>query len=649
MRLRIDGEWFVDEKERRVLLRGVNLSGSSKMPFRPDGATHLKTDFSDHRDVSFVGRPFPLEEAEQHLRRIKNWGFNSLRFLVTWEAIEHSGPGMYDTEYLDYVEEVLKIVDSEGLWVIIDPHQDVWSRMSGGDGAPGWTFESVGIDLTRFDATGAATLMQHRYDPENPKAYPAMSWSQNRICFAASTMWTLFFGGRDYAPSLKIDGMNSQNYFQNHYFGALEQVAARVRNIECVLGFDTLNEPDQGWIGRMVDGSNLSLDEVLGHAFTPIDAMLTAAGQPCEIPYREVKRLGIKETRRNLINPDRISVWIDEDHDIWRRECVWEVDEKDEPRILRNDHFMQKDGQSVDFYIDHLSPFFIRYAERIRRHFPDAMVFFEAPMETMLKGEVSELRVPSNSAHAPHWYDVATIGMKRFMGKASYDIQKESTVIGPGSIQKMFTRQLRSLKEFSKKTGDDIPTVLGEFGLCYDLDNKQAYKEVKTNPTGAWKTHVQALSMYYQALDDNLLHSMHWNYTPDNNNQWGDKWNLEDFSVFSPDQQDSLDDLNSGGRAIRGFCRPHFVEVAGVPLRMEFSPKHGEFLFEFDADTTIEGPTVIFAPRPQFPEGFEIESSQGTVDHVPNSQLVLVHSEVSGTHRIRLSRRNSSLFQLKEE
>ncbi|MFX1265967.1 MAG: hypothetical protein ACFFH0_11345, partial [Promethearchaeota archaeon] len=142
-------------------------------------------------------------------------------------------------------------------------------------------------------------------------------------------------------------------------------------------------------------------------------------------------------------------------------------------------------------------------------------------------------------------------------------------------------------------------------------------------------------------LDDNLLHSMQWNYTPDNNNRWGDKWNLEDFSIFSPDQQDSPSDLNSGGRAIRGFCRPHFVEVAGVPLRMDFSAKSGDFLFEFEADTAIEGPTVIFVPRIQYLQGFDIESSQGSTDHLPDSQLVLVHSEVSGTHRIRLSRRGS--------
>ena len=135
-KLDMKGRWFVDEAGRRVILRGVNLGGDCKVPYA-NGGTHVPSDFSDHRTVSFIGRPFPLAEADEHFARLKHWGFNCLRLLTTWEAVEHAGPGKYDEAYLDYFGEVSRRAGVYGLYVFVDFHQDVWSRMSGGDGAPG--------------------------------------------------------------------------------------------------------------------------------------------------------------------------------------------------------------------------------------------------------------------------------------------------------------------------------------------------------------------------------------------------------------------------------------------------------------------------------------------------------------------------------
>ena len=640
MKLHIEKDWFVDEDGRRILLRGVNFTASSKIPVKPNGSTHIKTDFRDHRDVSFIGRPIKLGEAEEHFTRLKHWGFNCLRFLITWEAIEHAGPGKYDKDFLEYIEELLKIAEEKKLYVFIDPHQDCWSRMSGGDGAPGWTFEKVGIDFTKFHEAGAAWIMQYRYDPRNPSSYPSMTWSQSRIQFGCATMFTLFFGGRDFAPSCIINGQNVQDYLQSHYIDAFKQIAIHTKDMSHVLGFDSLNEPTIGFIGLKLDGSNANLNELIGYAFTPINAILTGAGFTQKVPFKEAKGLGIKETRCDEINPKKISCWINGVEDIWKKEGIWNVDEKNEPIILNNDYFVEHKGKKINYFRDYLSPFICRFADSLRSINPDTVIFYEGPAEAILKGQGIELVLPKNVVNAPHWYDVATMGLHRFMDVFSYDFIEEKILFGRREIKKAFNRQMSTLKTMAAKYSAGSPTIIGEFGLPYDINQKRAYRTFKEKPEKVWATHIKALTWYYDAIDANLLNSCQWNYNPDNCNEWGDLWNLEDFSIFSRDQQtvDWRKDINSGGRAIPGFCRPHFISVSGVPLKMEYNMKKGKFLFEFDGDISIKAPTILYVPKIQYPNGFDITVSEGDIKKDEEQHVsIIIHK--NGLHIVKILRK----------
>lgn len=91
--MEINGRWFTDNKTKRTLLfKGVNLGGGTKLPVGI--ASHERQGYwvDYDRHITFVGRPFPLEEADEHLQRLVNLGFNLLRFIITWEAVEHEGP-----------------------------------------------------------------------------------------------------------------------------------------------------------------------------------------------------------------------------------------------------------------------------------------------------------------------------------------------------------------------------------------------------------------------------------------------------------------------------------------------------------------------------------------------------------------------------
>ncbi len=639
MTLRIKNGQFVDDKGRTVLLRGVNLGGSSKVPVTPNGATHIKTDFYDHRDVSFVGRPFPLKEADEHFSRLRHWGFNCLRFLVTWEAIEHSGPKKYDKEFLGYFEEILKIAGEKGFYIFIDPHQDVWSRMSGGDGAPGWTFEKVGLDYKKFEPSEATAVMQCRFDPNDLTKYLPMHWVGNTYRLANGTMWTLFFAGNDFAPSCNIDGKNAQDYLQKHFFDSMKQLALRVKDNSFVLGFNILNEPPQGWIGKYVDGSEWDgQSDVLGHTFTPIDAMLTGAGYTRTIGYQEMKRFGIRETRKDELNQGKISCWLEGFEDIWKKEGVWGLDEFGNPKIENNEYFVYKNEEKVDFYRNYFTHFLKGYTEAIRDKYPDAIMFLTGPMESVLKGERFELEIPPNSVHAAQWYDVATTGTKKAMIKANYNLITGNPVIGKENVRQMFISQLEKIKAYSNSFFSGIPTLIEEFGLPFDLNNKEAYQKLKIEPEEAWNTHIKLLNNYYNAIDANLLHALQWNYTPDNTNEWGDLWNLEDLSIYSIDQRINPKDINSGGRAIKGFCRPHFVRCAGIPIKMEFQMKEGLFYFKFDGDVSIKGSTLLYIPSIHYPNGFNVDVSEGEVQKDEKNQSVSLIIKENGIHTITIKK-----------
>jgi endoglycosylceramidase len=198
------GGRIMDSKGREVLLRGVNVNslgqywkGTDKAPVLP----------FDRRD--------PV--------RISRMGWNVVRLIVSWSRVEPR-PGEYDEVYVDRVGRWIDRLEKNGVYTIIDFHQDAWGATLaahpdesceapqqpgfGWDGAPGW-----------------ATI-----DEGQPRCFN----KAREVNPAVITAWTNFF---ENAPA--SDGVG----IQTHYVRTLRYIAKRFAKSNAMAGIDIMNEP----------------------------------------------------------------------------------------------------------------------------------------------------------------------------------------------------------------------------------------------------------------------------------------------------------------------------------------------------------------------------------------------------------------------
>jgi len=579
----VNGSQIIDEKGRELMLRGVNLGGSSKIPAGDNFAAGINTAGITKESISFVGRPFPLEEAEDHFERLKNWGFTFIRFIVTWEALEHLGPGIYDEAYIAYLRKILLIAEKKGISIFMDPHQDVWSRRTGGDGAPEWTLEKLGMDLNKLEDSGAAIITPKHGENQ-------MIWPVNYSLYAAATMFSVFFAGNTYAPQLKIDGENAQDYLSEHYIAAFRHCYRRLKNCNAIIGWGTMNEPHPGFIGnsdlRLLQNAALAK----GPVPSPWEAMIAASGRPVKAPVYTPWIKGWKVIGSKTINPGGVSLFREGYSCPWKQAGIW-TDEGENPRLLKPDHFFSYKGRPCRFTDDFLKPFMLRYIEKINEIDRPSLFFIEGvPHDENPAWKKDE---GQNMVNAFHHYDGTTLFTKSFRSWLALDQKTGKILLGKKKAAALYSAKLAEAKTWAREHMDNMPCLLGEFGLPFDLNNKKAY----TN--GDYSVHETALSLYYDAVDENLLSSTIWNYCADNTHEEGDHWNGEDLSIVA----------NGEGRAIKGWLRPYPMATAGTPLKFLWDRKKAALYFRFRADPKVEVPTELFLPSLWFGEKPSISSN----------------------------------------
>jgi hypothetical protein len=138
-----DGRWFRDSLGRYVLFRGVNFGSRSKLP------PYLPIAPLDVHNIDQLDLKKEIELVKSELDLLRHLGFNIIRLLISWKAIEpRPNPNLEELlpegrRYLSMVKEIIDELYKRDLYVFLDFHQDVAHEIYGGDGFPDW---AIAID-----------------------------------------------------------------------------------------------------------------------------------------------------------------------------------------------------------------------------------------------------------------------------------------------------------------------------------------------------------------------------------------------------------------------------------------------------------------------------------------------------------------------
>lgn len=182
--LRIAGEKVVDQQGRTVILNGLN---------------HVNKNTKDK---------YLNPDDEKLFKQFKSWGFNCIRYGIIWDGLEPQ-PGVINMDYLNEIDKRVKWAEDNGIYLILDMHQDLYSQQFS-DGAPEWAT----ITDNAPHHTGDIWALSYFISPAVHNAFDN---------FWANTP----------AP----DGVG----IQDHYIRLWTVIAERYKNSPSVLGFD-INE-----------------------------------------------------------------------------------------------------------------------------------------------------------------------------------------------------------------------------------------------------------------------------------------------------------------------------------------------------------------------------------------------------------------------
>lgn len=354
------------------------------------------------------------------------------------------------------------------------------------------------------------------------------------------------------------------------------QMADRIRDVpggglldECVIGWDSMNEPFEGlcgWDDLNINPTKQGSTLKKGTHPTPTQSFRLGMGQPQTVENWQFGTTGPSRDGSVTIDPKGLTMWADpttESADgvhprwgwkrntekwklgtcIWAQHGVWDIETG---FCLQPDYFkfIPETGETVEFIEDFWKPHFIVFAERIRASHPEAIMFVQPPVFARPPPLPTEV-LKGRCAYSGHYYDGLTLVTRHWnwfnadalgLLRGKYSNTLQAVKIGQAAIRRSLQEQLGILKSDADILGD-YPTIIGEIGTPFDMDGKRSYGWTdKGKYKGDYGRQERALDASLNGADGgNAVNWTVWTYCTDHTHDWGDGWNMEDLSLWSAD------------------------------------------------------------------------------------------------------------------
>jgi hypothetical protein len=642
-RLHTDLGWLRDDQGRYVQAQGINVGGSSKVPAAIDASGV----------PSYVGKPFALEAAREHFGRLRDMGFDSVRLVLMWEGIEPSSRSVFDLQYLAYIRALVQAAGEFRLRVLLDMHQDNFSRhlMVKFNNHPRGNTGDIDNTLFAFLAPyndtiqgdGAPRWAVQACLPEKDLDSP--NWGTPRVLSgldekALYDIYNLFIKLTSGGPPAQqgsvawiVDFLNQKPapFAPNETTDLLPLTnGAAALSLDVARAYACFFAGDKVLPGQEVDGQNIKdwIQDAYAEAFAQVAAQVQdlpnvmgydLMNEPSSnflvlAAYGALARGGldgVKSLLLALLGPDTgdqvFQVLIGLrllPPDIQPATLqAWGLDRVDPAAAI---------ALTNGFDENYLRPFYEKVGRAILQYDSKAVFFVEGSLglNMFLGGPAGGIggiyEVPMTRpdlpqvVFAPHYYT----DIYPFVGVNQPPRDLTASEVRYRDLQPALV-QARSLATYSMS---DLPSLFGEFGTFFSFNGIYNARQED------YLTSACLLDDYYEALERMGAGNMLWCYSSQNTFDKGDGWNHEDFSVI---------DQDGSWRGQLAWARPHARALAGKPISSHFwsdyhyfDPDKGQVppLHEFEVryqSKESAAPTEILVPDVQYPNGFYVWISDG--------------------------------------